>query len=93
MTTTKIPEGIRETHEISPNESAHVICHVSEPVIGILNDYGSRHTQVLALYGGLYAMGCALASLGANLDPAADLRLQLEPLFDGYDAMRKEKAH
>lgn len=93
MTTTKTPEGIRQTHEIHPNESAHAICHVSEPIISILNDYGRRHSQVLALYGGLYAMGCALASLQASLDPAADLRMQLEPLFDGYEAMRKEKAH
>ncbi|MXN31457.1 hypothetical protein [Delftia sp. CH05] len=86
-------DGVRVTRDITPNESAHVVCHVADPIIGILNDYSERNSQALAVYGGLYAMGCALASIGADLGPAADLRKQLSALIDGYDAMQQSKAH
>lgn len=85
--------GVRVTHEISTNDSAHAMAHVAEPIIEILNNYSARHNQTVALYGGLYALGCALASVGANLEPGVDLRMQLEPLLDGYEAMRKAQAH
>ena len=42
-------------------------------------------------HGGLYAMGCALASVGANLEPGVDLRQQLEPMLAGYQAMRESQ--
>ncbi len=83
----------RVTRDITPNEGAHVVCHVSEPIIKILNAYGLRHTQDLAIYGGLYAMGCALASMGADLQPGVDLRKQLSALLDGYEAMHQSQVH
>ena len=85
--------GVRVTHEISTNDSAHAMAHVAEPIIEILNNYSERHNHTVALYGGLYALGCALASIGANLGPGVDLRQQLAPLLDGYDAMLQSKAH
>ncbi|XJC76729.1 hypothetical protein ACHFCA_10385 [Delftia tsuruhatensis] len=62
-------EGVRVTHEITSNHHAHAMTHVAEPIIEILSAYGQRNGNTFALYGGLYAMGCALASVGANLEP------------------------
>ncbi|WP_212645703.1 hypothetical protein [Delftia sp. PE138] len=84
-------EGVRLTHEVPPNYHAHAITHVAEPIIEILGAYGQRNGNTFALYGGLYAMGCALASVGANLEPGVDLRQQLEPMLAGYQAMRESQ--
>lgn len=90
-------EGVRVTHEITSNHHAHAMTHVAEPIIEILSAYGQRNGNAFAVYGGLYAMGCALASVGANLEPGVDLRQQLEPMLAGYQAMRetqvKAQAH
>jgi len=67
--------------------------HVARPILEILNEYGQRNGNTFALYGGLYAMGCALAISGASLEPGVDLRRQLEPLLDGYQTMRETKTH
>ena len=84
-------EGARVTHEITSNHHAHAMTHVAEPIIEILSAYGQRNGNTFALYGGLYAMGCALASIGANLEPGVDLRQQLEPMLAGYQAMRESQ--
>ena len=84
-------EGVRVTHEITSNHHAHAMAHVAEPIIEILSTYGQRNGNTFALYGGLYAMGSALASIGANLGPGVDLRQQLEPLLAGYQAMRESQ--
>ena len=85
-------EGVRVTHEITSNHHAHAMTHVAEPILEILSDYGQRNGNTVALYGGLYAVGCALASIGANLEPGVDLRQQLEPMLAGYQAMRESQA-
>jgi hypothetical protein len=85
-------QGVRVTHEITSNHHAHAMTHVAEPIIEILSAYGQRNGNTFALYGGLYAMGCALASVGANLEPGVDLRQQLEPMLTGYKAMRESQA-
>lgn len=84
-------EGVRVTHEIMSNHQAHAITHVAEPIIEILSAYGQRNGNASAVYGGLYAMGCALASVGANLEPGVDLRQELEPMLAGYQAMRESQ--
>lgn len=84
-------EGVRVTHKITSNHHAHAMTHVAEPIIEILSDYGQRNGNTFAMYGGLYAMGCALASIGANLEPGVDLRQQLEPMLAGYQAMRESQ--
>ncbi len=81
-------EGVRVTHEITSNHHAHAMTHVAEPIIEILSTYGQRNGNTFALYGGLYAMGCALASMGEDLPPGVDLPQQLEPLLAGYQEMR-----
>lgn len=81
-------EGVRVTHEITSNHHAHAMTHVAEPIIEILSAYGQRNGNTFALYGGLYAMGCALATVGEDLAPGVDLRQKLEPLLAGYQAMR-----
>lgn len=85
-------EGVRVTHEITSNHHAHAMTHVAEPILEILSDYGQRNGNTVALYGGLYALGCALASIGANQEPGVDLRQQLEPMLAGYQAMRESQA-
>ncbi|WP_353175749.1 hypothetical protein [Delftia acidovorans] len=80
-------EGARVPPEVTPNHHTHAIAHVAEPIIEILSAYGQRNGNAFAVYGGLYAMGCALASVGANLEPGVDLRQQLEPMLAGYQAM------
>jgi len=89
--TTNPIEGEGVTHEITSNHHAHAMAHVAEPIIEILSAYGQRNGNTFALYGGLYAMGCALASAGANLEPGVDLRQQLEPMLAGYRAMRESQ--
>ena len=90
--TTDPIEGARVTYEITSNHHAHAMTHVAEPVIEILSAYGQRNGNASAVYGGLYAMGCALASVGANLEPGVDLREELEPMLAGYQAMRESQA-
>lgn len=85
-------EGTRGSCEITPNHHTHAMAHVAEPIIEILSAYGQRNGNAFAVYGGLYAMGCALASIGANLEPGVDLRQQLEPMLAGYQAMRESQA-
>lgn len=82
-------EGARVTREITSNHHAHAMTHVAEPIIEILSAYGQRNGNTFAVYGGLYAMGCALASIGTSLEPGVDLRQQLEPMLAGYEAMRE----
>ena len=84
-------EGERVEYEVTPNCHAHAMQHVAKPILEILNEYGQRNGNTFALYGGLYAMGCALASVGANLEPGVDLRQQLEPMLAGYQAMRESQ--
>lgn len=84
-------EGARVTREITSNHHTHAMAHVAEPIIEILSAYGQRNGNTFSLYGGLYAMGCALASIGANLEPGVDLRQQLEPMLAGYQAMRESQ--
>ncbi|MDH0852374.1 hypothetical protein N5D66_30955 [Delftia tsuruhatensis] len=86
-------EGERVEYEVTPNCHAHAMQHVAKPILEILNEYGQRNGNTFALYGGLYAMGCALAISGASLEPGVDLRRQLEPLLDGYQTMRETKTH
>ena len=86
-------EGERTLYEVTPNQHAHAMEHVAKPILTILSEYGQRNDNMMALYAGLYAMGCALATVGANLSPGVDLRQQLEPLLDGYEAMIKSQAH
>ncbi|MCG3783299.1 hypothetical protein [Delftia acidovorans] len=89
--TTNPIEGESVTHEITSNHHTHAMAHVAEPIIEILSAYGQRNGNAFAVYGGLYAMGCALASIGANLEPGVDLRQQLEPMLAGYQAMRESQ--
>ncbi|MFC4927817.1 hypothetical protein [Delftia deserti] len=84
-------ECVRVENEVTPNHHAHAMAHVAEPIIEILSAYGQRNGNTFALYGGLYAMGCALASVGANLEPGVNLRQQLEPMLAGYQAMRESQ--
>lgn len=84
-------EGARVTREITSNHHAHAMTHVAEPIIEILSGYGQRNGNAFAVYGGLYAMGCALASIGTSLEPGVDLRQQLEPMLAGYKAMRESQ--
>ena len=84
-------EGTRVTREITSNHHAHAMTHVAEPIIEILSAYGQRNGNAFAVYGGLYAMGCALASIGTSLEPGVDLRQQLEPMLAGYQAMRESQ--
>ncbi|WP_310638011.1 hypothetical protein [Delftia acidovorans] len=88
---TDLTEGVRLTHEVPPNHHAHAMTHVAEPIIEILSAYGQRNGNAFAVYGGLYAMGCALASIGTSLEPGVDLRQQLEPMLAGYQAMRESQ--
>lgn len=88
---TDLTEGVRLTHEVPPNHHAHAMTHVAEPIIEILGAYGQRNGNAFALYGGLYALGCALASIGADLGYGQDLRQQLAPLFAGYQDMRESQ--
>ncbi|MEJ8292949.1 hypothetical protein WKI45_08960 [Delftia tsuruhatensis] len=84
-------EGARVTPEVTPNHHTHALAHVAEPIIEILSAYGQRNGNAFAVYGGLYAMGCALASIGTSLEPGVDLRQQLEPMLAGYQAMRESQ--
>ena len=90
----QVPPGLhRKVTDISEADAASVITHVGEPIIDLLNQYGQKHGATLALYGGLYAMGCALACIGAALDERTDLRVQLSPLLEGYENQLKAMAH
>lgn len=91
--TAPIATGVLIAHEITPNESTHTIHHVSQPIIDILNRYSELNGDTMAIYGGLYALGCALASIGVNLEEGVDLRQQLSPLLDSYAAMHQTAAH
>lgn len=89
-----IPPGIRRVvNDISAADANHALEHVGVPIVALLNQYTREHEPILALYAGLYAMGCALANMGAALDEPVDLRQQLSPLFEGYSANRKSAAH
>ena len=84
-------EGARVTREITSNHHTHAMAHVAEPIIEILSAYGQRTGNAFAVSRGLYAMGCALASIGTSLEPGVDLRQQLEPMLAGYQAMRESQ--
>lgn len=84
-------EGARVACEITPNHHTHAMAHVAEPIIEILSAYGQCNGNAFAVYGGLYAMGCALATVGEDLAPGVDLRQKLEPLLAGYRAMRESQ--
>lgn len=87
------PGTHRFENDISAADASHAIEHVGSPIVNILNEYTRDHDPLLAVYAGLYAMGCALANIGAVLDEPVDLRQQLSPLFEGYSDSRKTAAN
>lgn len=92
MSETLPPGTHKVTNEFTPEQATHAVSSVGQPIIELLNRYSQEHDQMLAIYGGLYALGCALANIGAALDEPADLRVCLSPLLLGYeDSLAQEK--
>jgi len=92
MSETLPPGTHKVVNEFTPEQTTHAVSNVGQPIINVLNEYSQEHDQMLAIYGGLYALGCALANIGAALDEPVDLRAALSPLMQGYDdAMAQDK--
>lgn len=92
MSETLPPDTHKVVNEFTSEQTSHAVSNVGQPVIDLLNAYSQEHDQMLAIYGGLYALGCALANIGAALEEPADLRVCLSPLLHGYeDSLAQEK--
>ncbi|KAF1050981.1 MAG: hypothetical protein GAK34_01671 [Delftia tsuruhatensis] len=76
---------------IGLNGRAHAMAHVANPILDILSTYSAHSGNAGALYGGLYAIGCALATAGVELPPCVVAGDPLSALFDGYAAMRQSQ--
>lgn len=76
---------------IGLNGRAHAMAHVANPILDILSTYSAHSGNAGALYGGLYAIGCALATAGVELAPCVVAGDPLSALFDGYAAMRQSQ--
>jgi hypothetical protein len=85
--------GLQNIPSIGLNGHAHAMTHVALPIMEILNTYREHSGNAGALHGGLYAMGCALATAGVELaTQIADAGGPLAALFDGYETMRQALA-
>lgn len=92
-TETTCQAGPQTIPSIGPNGQAHAMAHVAVPILDILNGYSAHSGNAGALHGGLYAMGCALATAGVELSTqVADASGPLAALFDGYETMRQALA-
>ncbi|WP_406626143.1 hypothetical protein [Acidovorax sp. SDU_ACID1] len=91
---TTLPPGIRrETNIINAEDVNRAVEGVAQSIIDVLNEYSKQHGATNALFGCLYAAGVALACYDAVLDESVDLRVQLSPLFEGYENQIKAQAH
>lgn len=91
---TTLPPGMhRETNEIPADDATRALEEVAVPIIQLMNEHAQKHGAITALYGLLYAAGAALASYGAALDEGIDLRMQLSPLFEGYNDTNVADSH
>lgn len=81
----------QSTPSIGLNGHAHAMAHVSMPILDILSAYSAHSGNAGALYGGLYAMGCALATAGVELAPNVVAGEPLAALLDGYATMRQSQ--
>ncbi|GEM_PF-1050087 len=89
-TETTCQAGPQTIPNIGPNGHAHAMAHVAVPILDILKGYSAHSGNAGALHGGLYAMGCALATAGVELSTqVADAGGPLAALFDGYETMRQ----
>ena len=79
--------------EITDEQCAHATVNLGKPIIDLLNEYSRDHGHMLAVFGGLYAMGCAMANIGANLEDPSTLQESFAPLLMGYDAVMAQKQH